>query len=294
MKRLQWTLLVFAALVAPGFSKDRADGADPAAPPARLTQGGWKASWSPDGGQIVYGKGQGQGLDRLDIVTRQITPVFARGKDPCWSPSGRRIAFVQEDSFNSYATEQVWLVGFDGKEPRRLVTGGFPGWSSDGKRVFAHSRQENKIIEVNAEDPTAQPVVFFPNASSWYFSVSPDETRIAFGCAGRLEIRDRATGKIVASWPTARERGLLPAWSPDGKLVAFGGFDGSNFGLWVMEPSGLKAVQVLKGDYTMPAWSRDSEWLAFDSRGGSREIWTVGRAYIEERLRDPKTAKGPE
>jgi thiol-disulfide isomerase/thioredoxin len=146
---------------------------------------------------------------------------------------------------------------------------------------------------VNPEDSAAQPEVVFSNTPSWYFSVSPDETRIAFGCAGRLEIRDRASGETVGSWPVPQQRGLLPAWSPDGKLIAFGGFDGSQLGLWVLDVAQMKAAEVLEGDYTMPSWNRDGSWLAFDSRSGEREIWVVGRPYLEAKLLEPGTPSRP-
>ena len=256
MKKLLLVLPWALGLLLPGCSKQEAVQTAQVSPPAKLLEGGWKASWSPDGSQIVHGKGEGSGLGRLDIATRQSTLLLDGGKDACWSPNGRWIAFVREESYNSYLTEEVWIAGVDGKDPHKLVTGGFPSWSRDGKKLFVHSRQENQVLEVNPDDPAAQPRVFFSNTPSWYFTVSPDETRIAFGCAGRLEIRDRMNGRVVASWPTPQDRGLLPAWSPDGKLIAFGGFDGSLLGLWVLEVANMRAAQVLDGNYTMPAWSQ--------------------------------------
>jgi len=242
---------------------------------------------------MIYGKGAGQGLEKLDFVSGEATPLLASAKDPCWSPNGRWIAFVREESYNNYLTEQVWVADAEGKSPRRLINGGFPSWSADSKKLFVHSRQDNQILAVNPDDPGAQPVVIFSNTPSWYFSVSPDETRVAFGCRGRLDICERASGKTVASWPVPQERGLLPAWSPDGKLIAFGGFDGSQLGVWVFEVSAMAAAPIIQGDYTMPAWTADGSWLAFDNRSGEREIWTVGRSYIEAKLREPKSAQHP-
>jgi WD40 repeat protein len=285
MKKSTLILLTAAAFLLSGCDPSKIDGVNPTAPPAKLVQAGWKSSWSPDGRQLVHGTGQGGGLEVLDLRTRQTTFLIANAKDPAWSPDGRWIAFIREESYNQYLTEEVWVVPAKGGEPRRVVAGGFPSWSADGRRLFVHSRRDNQILAVNPSEPTSQPAIFFTNTPSWYFSVSSDETRVAFGCGGRLDIRARATGQTVAAWPTPTDRGLLPAWSPDGRLVAFGGFDDSRLGLWVFEVATGRARAVLEGNYTMPAWNRDGRWLAFDERTDSRCIWIVGRSYIDNLLK---------
>jgi dipeptidyl aminopeptidase/acylaminoacyl peptidase len=286
VKKSTLILLTAAASLLSGCDSSKIDGVNPTAPPAKLVQAGWKSSWSPDGRQLVHGTGQGGGLEVLDLRTHQTTVLIANAKDPAWSPDGRWIAFIREESYNQYLTEEVWVVPVQGGKPRRVVTGGFPSWSADGLRLFVHSRRDNRILAANPNEPASQPAIFFTNTPSWYFSVSPDQTRVAFGCRGRLDIRDCATGQTVAEWPTPGDRGLLPAWSPDGRMVAFGGFDDSQLGLWVFEAATGHAKPVLKGHYTMPSWSRDSHWLAFDERTDSRCIWIVGRSYIDGLLKD--------
>jgi hypothetical protein len=80
-----------------------------------------------------------------------------------------------------------------------------------------------------------------------------DRQQVAFGARGGLEIRECATSRLVRTWPTTGERGLLPAWSPDGRWVAFGGFDNSQLGLGVLEMSTSRAARVASGSCTMPA-----------------------------------------
>jgi Tol biopolymer transport system component len=56
-------------------------------------------------------------------------------RDPAWSPDGRRIAVVIEDTGGT----DVWTIGADGRAARRVTSGPArersPRWSADGSRV---------------------------------------------------------------------------------------------------------------------------------------------------------------
>jgi dipeptidyl aminopeptidase/acylaminoacyl peptidase len=242
----------------------------------KLVSSGWKGSWSPEGTQLVFARTQRRGLQILDLESGTITDLTSSGKDPVWSPDGQFIAYVDEQSFNAYLSEEVWLVKSTGGTTRKLVVGGFPNWSADGKTLFVQSRKETEILAIDVNDLDAEPKVFFDGPQSWYPTVSPNGKQIAFGRKGTLVIVDRETGKTILEWPTPGSRGLLPAWSPDGNRIAFGGFEGNPLGLWVLDVRTEEAVQVAKGHYTMPAWSKDGTKLAFDHRWrNTREIWIV-------------------
>lgn len=75
---------------------------------------------------------------------------------------------------------------------------------------------------------------------------------------------------------------VRPAWSPDGKSVAFqttrGG--GGNFTIWTMDADGTNQRAVTRGsaDDRHPFWSQDGRQLAFDSASeGIREIWVANK-----------------
>ena len=71
-----------------------------------------------------------------------------------------------------------------------------------------------------------------------------------------------------------------PAWSPTGGLVAFQGYCGGNFHIWVMRPdgSGIRQITTGLGDDREPRFSPDGKTIAFSSDRafeGSYDIWTV-------------------
>jgi Tol biopolymer transport system component len=264
--------------------------AKPPEPPRQLIADAWKASWAPDGQRLAVGRGPGQGIEIYDLGTRTRTPLTPTGKDPAWSPDGRFIAHVREPEHNAYQAEETWVIAPDGTGARRVGTGGFPSWSGDGKLLIVHERTRNRMVAYQAARLEAEPTVYCERALSWYPGVSPDGTNLAFGIAGQLVVVDRTTGRLVASRPTPNDGGLLPAWSPDGKLVAFGGFDSSQLGLCVFEVATGKAARIAAGNFTMPAWSADGRRMAFDNRAGDREVWVVDRDFVDARLRDPAAA----
>jgi Tol biopolymer transport system component len=272
----------------------RIAGVNAAAPPIKVVESGWKASWSPDGQQIVFcGKG-GVGLQVLDFRTQTTATLGVRGSDPAWSPAGPLIAFVRQgpyDATSSYLREEVWLAPLKDGTPRRLARGGFPSWSPDGQVLYVHSRADNQILAFKANEPDTAPAVFYDQTPSWYFTVAPDGRRVAFGSREKLEIRDRETGQVTLQWPTPGNRGLLPAWSPDGKVVAFGGFGESRLGVWILDVRTGRAVPVIEGLFTMPAWSAGGHWLAIDERtSGGNSVWLVGRPYLDQLLKQSRDA----
>ncbi len=91
-------------------------------------------------------------------------------------------------------------------------------------------------------------------------------------------------------------KGKDPAWSPDGRQVAFGGFAASQAGLWIFDVERGGAFQVAKNPgCTMPAWSPDGERLAFDLRRQTNEVWILNTRSLprEPVLTDQLPTRAP-
>ena len=86
---------------------------------------------------------------------------------------------------------------------------------------------------------------------------------------GRARNLTRSPG--VADWS--------PAWSPDGKLIAFYSSRRGN-DIWTMKPDGSKPRQLTRSDSLdeYPSWSPDGKRLVFQTtRNGDFDVYTMNR-----------------
>jgi hypothetical protein len=251
-------------------------GLSPFYPPAGavpLSKTGWSTSWSPDGKQVVYGLRQGAGLQVLDLASGQPRDLAAPGKDPRWSPDGRWIAYVSEARFNEYTNETLWLIAPDGSQPRPLGRGSFPSWIDGGKTLVFFSRDRNRLMSIDVDEPEAEPEVFFDGPIPAYASVSPDGRYLAAAKDGRFIIVDRQTGQEHPAPPLAAVRNGLATWSADGTKVLLGDYSA----IWAYHLASGRLQLLVRGPYTMPALSADGTRLTFDYRPGASqwESWIV-------------------
>jgi CHAT domain-containing protein/Tfp pilus assembly protein PilF len=265
-------------------------------------------SWSPDGTKIVCLKSPPQsGLQILDVRSGAGTDLVPFGKDPAWSAAGNRIAFVREIPGKGADGEEIWLMGADGGNPRRLCDGGFPSWSSDGKTIFFHSRKRKKIMAVEPDVAGSVPQGLF--AMPWYYfpAVAPDGKRITFIKDGRLIVVDREARTVLAICSLPGWRGALPGWSPDGKYLAIGSYAYTNrVGLWILDLPTGHLFPVASGPCTLASWSADGSKFSWCYRDvGQEEVWTVEASAPEflrsrgawsqrERIARPTNIKAPE
>src|SRR5262245_20210285 len=131
--------------------------------------------------------------------------------------------------------------------------------------------------------PAAPPTidVTVHEGTSMSVSASPDGRMLAIDLQGSIWTLPAAGGvaqRITDVFNDARQ----PAWSPDGKTIAFFGYRDGGYDLWLIDTDGSHQRQLTWGpfDDREPIWSHDGAHIAFssdrgDPLGSNYNIWSI-------------------
>ena len=275
----------------------------PASSPRALKPEDWAAlrevsdpNISPDGNSVVYvvkatdlEKDKRPGnlwLAKWDGSENRALTFGAKGQShPRWSPDGKWIGFLsgREDDNE---TDQLWILSSSGGEAEKFtdVKGGVEdfAWSPDSKRValVVHDPDPREPEKKEKEKKTVPPIVidrlFFKKDGDGYLTQR----------YSHLQLLELATRKIEPLTSGAHDE-VLPAWSPDGKEIAFVTRRGddpdrtNNWDVYLIEAQpGAKERQLTTSpeadphpDWdSAPAWSPDGKFIAYIHGGDPKKI----------------------
>lgn len=166
----------------------------------------------------------------------------AHCSSPCWSPDGKRLAFVQQDRLGN---SDIMVLDLERSRVRRLTDGHFintePTWNPAGTQIaFTSDRDGNPQVYLMEED-------------------------------GSNVRRLTHEGTYNAS----------PAWSPSGSMIAYVSRFEGKFDLFVYKLGEGRSYQISTGVVSSesPAWSPDERRLVFTStRSGNLQLFTTDLA----------------
>ncbi len=233
--------------------------------------------WSPDGRKILFAREADLYLMQADGTGRVlIAPGSAEGGGYNWSPDGSMIAFTPSGLFGDVFIQELWVMGADGSNPRRLAAeGSSPTWAPDSRRIAYERDGQIRVINVDGSGSARLTNQRFgASQPAW----SPVGGQIAFLTAIDEPPDRPADRHIFVMNPDgsgledlSRGRGDddRPTWSPDGSKIAFlfsEGDEGSEVGIMNPDGSGRTNLTRTPGFDFDPAWSPDGSMIVF-SRG---------------------------
>lgn len=226
--------------------------------------------WSPDRKNILYSTSDGQ-LNIIDVETKEVKHLSIEGKDgkktsASFSPDGKEIIFVY---FKPGALDDTELCIYnleDGNSKTLLDQCGgqyFPRWSTNGDQiVYTHIHCSSGCGQIIQE----------------------------------LWVADSRGGNARQLLMT-NSLCMQPAWSKDGKKIAFSSDKTGNFDIWIysQEDSKLEQLTTDPNLDVSPAWSPDGSKIAFVStRSGKMDIWIRDIKSGKEKMINPFPGKNIE
>ncbi len=233
---------------------------------------------------------------------RRLTSEPGHSEIPVWAPDGQQLAFIKIRGSDT----QIYVMSADGRRQRQLTSppgiSTFPAWSPDGQHIaFVSTRERSPQIYVMKADGSGQTRLTAPPGESTVPVWSPTGRQIAFvstrdqglnelyvmNADGTEQRRLTEPESYVANEKSRGEQrqeagGILlrpgvlhPAWSPDGKRIAFVTRVGlAEQSIQVVAPDGSGRARLATG--YAPAWSPDGQQVAFVvARVGDAQIYVM-------------------
>jgi Tol biopolymer transport system component len=254
-------------------------------------------SFDPDGRRLVAVKARNQGqiwsfpagrgpiTDRA--VGRPLTSAGFQDVDPCWLPGEKAVLF----SSNRQGGRDIWKVTPGSNRLTRLTTGPgekyFPQASADGHWVsFGVVGEKGQYLHVMRPDgsdlhllePNLAERFRLVESGRWsstgdlrlVCNLVTQTGRAGFGFIDLLPNRGIADRIQVAE--TTGER---PAWSPDGRFLAYEAVCEGSWDLWLADADGRNPRRLTSdpGNERSPVWSPDGKFLYYVK--DSRSLWRL-------------------
>jgi dipeptidyl aminopeptidase/acylaminoacyl peptidase len=235
---------------------------------------------APDGATLVWGT-SGRGLAFFDPATRKVTSRWEDFSSDSWywgaAFAGRRSVFATDEGDGVYADVNVWTAGPAEARPRRLAEfrADLIDEADDAGAIFSPASDGRTVVFFGAgwTSTTCGRNCFCDPGCTWGKGVwrlsgrrterVPNQRRVL---AGLGVFGDRLA---TLGWTPACRCDESPAWSPDGREVAW--VHAKRLWLTGADGRGRRELSTTDVD-SPPRWSPDGSTLAFESGGSVTSI----------------------
>ena len=244
-------------------------------------------------------------IERYDLKTGKVTTAvsgYGGSVRPNPSPDGKLLSFVRRDKDQS----QLWVKNLETGEERMIygdldldmqetwaVYGVYPNmdWTPDSRSVVFWAG--GKLRRVNADGSGLSEIPFaiddtrgvadaphpvipvapdtFVAKMPKFAAISPDGQRVVFASLGKLYVKDTAGGEPRRLTQQDEALELWPAWSRDGRQLAWVRWTDTGLGEIVIADANGRNVRTVTnqpGHYAVPQFSPDGRTLVFEKREG--------------------------
>ncbi|HKQ53796.1 MAG TPA: PDZ domain-containing protein [Pyrinomonadaceae bacterium] len=262
--------------------------------PLPITEGG-SATYSPDGTKLVYTPisnefrgwkryrgGQSPDVWIYDLAhntAEQITTTRAQDMVPVWL--GDTIYFLSDRDW----TMNLFAYDTRSKKTRKVTNHTdydvlWPSGSGDqlvyeaGGYIYRldtdNGKAERVPIRVYGDFPDTVPYFRNVKANINSFSLSPSGARALFEARGEVFTAPAKEGEVRNLTASQGVRELSPAWSPDGRWVAYLSDRSGEYEIYVRPSDGTGEERRVTTDGDIwrfpPVWSPDSRLLAYGDK----------------------------
>jgi len=208
--------------------------------------------------------------------------LATRAAEPAKKPAKEMIIF-SSDRGGSWA---IWCISPEGKEMRQLSKPAAgeqdvdPVFATDGQSILFTSTRGGKAgLWRMGRDGTKPERICDGDQGEW----SPDGKQIVFRRGGRIFLRDPAAGSEKPLVPEKFDKCSGPAFSPDGKRIAFALLGAGNANaVYLVDAAGGEPKLVYDKQGACEAhWSPDGKTLVYETEA---HICTISPDGTKNRL----------
>jgi TolB protein len=223
--------------------------------------------------------------DGADPIQVTHDPAPASSQSPDWSPDRKRIVFVSDRT----GPTKLWTIKADGAGLKKLTTGGLiddaPAWSPAGDLVafdrpgHVHAAEDFfDLFTIRRDGTHLRRVTHWKASESTAPDWSPTGDRLTFQRAddwGPPQVWTMGADGTRPRQLTSMVNGAgPPAWSPNGKLIAFASHRAHATQIFVVPAGGGSVRQVTHdppGTFdSHPTWSPSSKRIVFSASHSPR------------------------